>query len=228
MPKNKPIANNGLSIIENYNSLLNQIRTAKSVDDIRSATETAKDFISTYKRVDKSMTNEVYSQLKSKVSDMVSENEFVYQRTNARVEDVRNRGYDYAGEKDDTQAVQTKTLQLMSQMPKALSDTHANRITKVLNDSINSGVIGSKAVLELLKYPAYADVVSATIRERAFEGSKTPAQQSFDRLKESDLREAEQALASVYMQGFHLRNIEKNVTAFKKPTTWNADEEAVN
>ena len=100
-----------------------------------------------------------------------------------------------------------------------------NRITKILNDSINSGVIGSKAVLELLKYPAYADMVSAKIRERAFEGSKSSAEQAFDRLKESELKEAEQGLASVYLQGFHLRNIEKQVNAFKKPSAWNPDEQ---
>lgn len=74
-------------------------------------------------------------------------------------------------------------------------------------------------------YPAYADMVSAKIRERAFEGSKSSAEQAFDRLKESELKEAEQGLASVYMQGFHLRNIEKQVNAFKKPSAWNPDEQ---
>lgn len=64
----------------------------------------------------------------------------------------------------------------------------------------------------------YADMVSAKIRERDFEGSKSSAEQAFDRLKESELKEAEQGFASVYMQGFHLRNIEKQVNAFKNPT----------
>lgn len=145
--------------------------------------------------------------------------------TFSKEELIRNRAYDYANEKDDTQAVQSKALQLMSQMPKVMNSNHANRITKVLTDSINSGVIGSKAVLELLKYPAYADMVSAKIRERAFEGSKSSAEQAFDRLKESELKEAEQGLASVYMQGFHLRNVEKQVNAFKKPSAWNPDEQ---
>ena len=55
--------------------------------------------------------------------------------------------------------------------------------------------------------------------------SKSSAEQAFDRLKESELKEAEQGLASVYMQGFHLRNIEKQVNAFKKPSAWNPDEQ---
>ena len=67
-------------------------------------------------------------------------------------------------------------------------------------------------------------MVSARFREKAFEGSKTPAQQAFERLKETSLREAEQALSSVYLQGFHLRNIEKQANAFKKPTNWNETE----
>ena len=210
MAKINTVANNGLTIVENYNKLFEQIAKAKTVDDVRSLVESVKDFISVYKRVDKNMVNEIYDKLQSKLQDMVAENAFVYDSMNSRVEEVRNRGYDYVNEKGDTQAVQNKALQLMSQMPKVMNSNHANRITKVLTDSINSGVIGSKAVLELLKYPAYADMISAKIRERAFEGSKSSA---------------EQGLASVYMQGFHLRNIEKQVNVFKKPSAWNPDEQ---
>lgn len=213
------------SIIENYNMVFEKIAHAKTVDDVRNMVATAKAFISMYKKVDKEMVNRIYEKLQTKMHDLIDENAFVYDRMNNRVEEIRNRGYDYANEKDDTQAVQSKALQLMSQMPKVMNSNHANRITKILNDSINSGVIGSKAVLELLKYPAYADMVSAKIRERAFEGSKSSAEQAFDRLKESELKEAEQGLASVYLQGFHLRNIEKQVNAFKKPSAWNPDEQ---
>ena len=225
MPKVITIANNGLTIIENYNKLFQQIAKAKTVDDVRTLVINVKDFISVYKKVDKNMVNNIYDKFQDKLHDMVAENAFVYGRMNNRVEEIRNRGYDYANEKDDTQAVQSKVLQLMSQMPKVMNSNHVNRITKVLTDSINSGVIGSKAVLELLKYPAYADMVSAKIRERAFEGSKSSAEQAFDRLKEFELKEVEQGLASVYMQGLHLRNIEKQVNAFKKTSAWNPNEQ---
>lgn len=216
---------NGITIIEKYNKLFELIEKAKTVDDVRTLVTNVKDFISVYKKVDKNMVNNIYDKFQSKLHDMVAENTFVYDRMNNRVEEIRNRGYDFANEKDDTQAVQSKVLQLMSQMPKVMNSNHVNRITKVLTDSINSGVIGSKAVLELLKYPAYADMVSAKIRERAFEGSKSSAEQAFDRLKESELKEVEQGLASVYMQGFHLRNIEKQVNAFKKTSAWNPNEQ---
>lgn len=225
MAKVNTIANNGLTIVENYNKLLEQFRKTKTIDDVRILVANVRDFISVYKRVDKNMVNEIYEKLQGKLHDMVAENAFVYERMNNRVEEIRNRIYDSANEKDDSQAVQNKLLQLMAQMPKTMNSNHANRITKVLNDSINTGVIGSKAVLELLKYPAYADMVSTKIRERAFEGSKSATEQAFERLRESEMREAEQALASVYMQGFHLRNIEKQVNAFKKPSAWNPDEQ---
>lgn len=166
MTKINTVANNGLTIVENYNKLLEQFRKTKTIDDVRILVASAKDFISVYKRVDKNMVNEIYDKLQSKLQDMVAENAFVYDRMNNRVEEIRNRGYDYANEQDDTQAVQSKALQLMSQMPKVMNSNHANRITKVLTDSINSGVIGSKAVLELLKYPAYADMVSAKINHK--------------------------------------------------------------
>lgn len=153
MTKINTVANNGLTIVENYNKLLEQFRKAKTIDDVRILVASVRDFISVYKRVDKNMVNEIYGKLQSKLQDMVAENAFVYDRMNNRVEEIRNRAYDYANEKDDTQVVQNKALQLMSQMPKVMNSNHANRITKVLTDSINSGVIGSKAVLELLKYP---------------------------------------------------------------------------
>ena len=216
---------NGMTIVESYNKLFEQIAKAKTIDDVRTLVASVKGFISMYKRVDKNMVNEIYDKFQTKLKDMVAENAFVYERMNSKVEEIRNRGYDFAQEKDDSQAVQTKALQIMSQMPKQMNNTNANRITKILNDSINSGVVGSKAVLELLKYPAYADMVSVKVRERAFEGSKSATERAFDRLKEAELKDAEQALASVYLQGFHLRNIEKQVNAFKKPSAWNPEEQ---
>ena len=117
MAKVNTIANNGLTIVENYNKLLEQFRKTKTIDDVRILVASVRDFISVYKRVDKNMVNEIYGKLQSKLQDMVAENAFVYDRMNNRVEEIRNRAYDYANEKDDTQAVQSKALQLMSQMP---------------------------------------------------------------------------------------------------------------
>jgi len=226
MRKTKATANEP-TIIERHNALFEQIEAAKTADDVRTLVEAVKGFIVSYKSVDKAMTKRIYEKLLNKVNDMVAENEFVYQRINKRLEEATNRAYDFSGEKDDSQAVQSKLLQLMSQMPQMINSNNLNRINKTLNDSINSGVIGSKAVLELLKYPAYAGSISATIKERAFNGSKSAAEHAFDRLKEAERKKAEQALASVYLQGYHLRNSQKRLVSFKKPTVWNPDGQMV-
>lgn len=60
MTKINTVANNGLTIVENYNKLLEQFRKAKTIDDVRILVASAKDFISVYKRVDKNMVNEIY------------------------------------------------------------------------------------------------------------------------------------------------------------------------
>jgi len=226
MRKTKVTANEP-TIIERHNALFGQIEAAKTADDVRVLVEAVRGFIVSYKNVDKTMTKRIYEKLLNKVNDMVVENEFVYQRINTRLEEAANRAYDFSGEKDDSQAVQSKMLHLMSQLPKVINSNNLNRINRTLNDSINSGVIGSKAVLELLKYPAYAGSISATIREWAFNGSKSAAEHAFDRLKEAERKKAEQALASVYLQGYHLRNSQKRLVSFKKPTAWNPDGQMV-
>ncbi len=226
MRKTKVTANE-LTIIERHNALFGQIEAAKTADDVCVLVEAVKGFIVSYKNVDKTMTKRIYEKLLNKVNDMVVENEFVYQRINTRLEEATNRAYDFSGEKDDSQAVQSKLLQLMSQMPRVINSNNLNRINKTLNDAINSGVIGSKAVLELLKYPAYAGAISATIRERAFNGSKSAGEHAFDRLKETERKNVEQALASVYLQGYRLRKSQKRLVSFKKPTVWNPDGQMV-
>lgn len=225
MPKTKTVANNGLSIIENYNNLFTQINSAKTVDDVRTLLADVRAFIAIYRKVDNTMANRIYEKLQSKLQGLIEENTFVYERMLNKVNEIRDWAYDYAGEKDDSQAVQSKVLQLIAKLPKSKTTANENGITTIISNTINSGVIGSKAVLELLKYPAYADMVSARFREKAFDGSKTPAQQAFERMKETSLRESEQALSSVYLQGFHFRNVEKQSNALKKPTNWNATED---
>ena len=93
MAKVNTIANNGLTIVENYNKLLEQFRKTKTIDDVRILVASVRDFISVYKRVDKNMVNEIYGKLQSKLQDMVAENAFVYDRMNNRLEEIRNRMY---------------------------------------------------------------------------------------------------------------------------------------
>ena len=48
MTKINTVANNGLTIVENYNKLLEQFRKAKTIDDVRILVASVRDFISVY------------------------------------------------------------------------------------------------------------------------------------------------------------------------------------
>ena len=224
MAKAKTGAPNELTIIENYNNLFEKINVAKIADDMQILLTDVRDFIAAYRRVDNAIANKVYEKFQAKLRGLIEENSFVHDRMFNKANEIRGWTYDYTGEKDDSQAVQSKLLQLIAQLPKSKTTANANGITTIISNTVDSGVVGSKAVLELMKYPAYADMVSERYKARAFNGSKTTAQQAFERLKESSLREAEQALSFVYLQGFHFRNVEKQANSFKKPSNWNATE----
>lgn len=105
--------NNGINIsamIEEYNNIFTQIGRAKTVDGIRNASGVAKRFISAYKTVDTDMVNRVYDKLKEKLSELMAENDYVYERATKKVEEIKNRAYDFKGEKDDSQQVQATAL----------------------------------------------------------------------------------------------------------------------
>ena len=96
MAKVNTIANNGLTIVENYNKLLEQFRKTKTIDDVRILVANVRDFISVYKRVDKNMVNEIYGKLQSKLHDMVAENAFVYDRMNTQTNRQERTSTDHA------------------------------------------------------------------------------------------------------------------------------------
>lgn len=208
-----------LSMIEEHNELFTKISRAKTVEDIRPLVPLVKKFYSMYEGVDNTAANRIYELCKKKLHELVEENETIFSRMTARAESVSNRMYDFAGEQDDRQAVNNMVLQLISQLPKVKTTANASGITKIIEQSMKS-VIGCKAVLELMKYPAYIDMIDERQRQRAFDGSKSESQKTFEKLKEKELAEVNKALSDVYLQGFHLRTLEKQIIDFKKPTVW--------
>lgn len=212
--------NNGLAIVERHNALLEWIRKANSADDMRQLFADVKEFVAMYGEVDTDAVNRVFERYNDKLQEMLNENDVVYNRLSEQAETIGNRAYDFANEKDDTQAVQSKTLQIMAQLPKEKTLANTFNIVNVIEQAIKSGIVGCKAVLELMKYPAYLDMVSESQKHKAFVGSKSESQQAFERLKEKELQEVEKNRADIYLVGFHLRNIEKQVKSFKKSSVW--------
>ena len=146
---------------------------------------------------------------------MVTENEIIHQGILDKIEEINKTEFDYPKDKDDSQAVQAKVLELMSV-------TKAENFSKYWDNSstigsIKSGSSGAKAVLELLKYPAYVDMVDERFRQQAFIASKSTKQIQFETKKELDL-ERWIKNANATLQGFHLRTIQKKFVESKNQT----------
>lgn len=211
---------NGLSMVESYNNLFHQIEKAVTADDMREVYSGIKDYASLYKNIDESAVSDISVKFADRLQEMLDENENVYTRLSEKAENINNRTYDFALDKDDTQAVNSRLLQLMAELPKQQTRANIGKITSVISKAIASGVIGCKAVLELMKYPAYIDMISENHRQDALNGSKSVRQQEFERTKEKELREVDILRCDVYKQGFHLRNLAKRIASYQKQSAF--------
>ena len=106
------------NIISRYNKLFFKINGAKTVDDIRIIYDEVKKFEITYKLVDKETVKKVNELFLNRMNDMITENEIIHQGILDKIEELNKTEFDYSKEKDDSQAVQAKTLELMSRLPK--------------------------------------------------------------------------------------------------------------
>lgn len=201
-----------MGIIERYNELFTRINRALTNEDMTELNTDIKAFIFDYESIDKDMTDKIFSMYVDKLNTLVAENSNDYDVLNSKLQEIKNRQYDYNGETNDLQAVQTRTLQLMAELPKTITSANTSMIKNKINATIASNAVGSKAVLELLKYPAYTDMVDETMKIHALENSKSDKQKAVDDKQEVDLKKATETLTSVYTQGFHLRKLREMVT----------------
>ena len=145
----------GNNIISRYNKLFFKINGAKTVDDIRNLYDEVKKFEITYKLVDKETVKKVNELFLNRMNDMVTENEIIHQGILDKTKEINKTEFDYSKDKDESQAVQAKVLELMSKLPKQKTLANTGTVAQTIGLAIKSGTAGSKAVLELLKYPAY-------------------------------------------------------------------------
>ena len=199
-------------IIERHNDLFNRIGKAATYKDMSTLYTEIKAFVNDYESIDSAMTNRIYAKYMEKIDSLLSENDKDYKTLSSKVMSIKNRQYSYNGEANDIQAVQNRTLQLMAELPREITAANASATKNKLNTTIASGVIGSKSVLELLKYPAYASMVNEQMKLRALTGSKSEKQLAFEEKVANDLKQSTDTLASVYMQGFHLKKLKERIT----------------
>lgn len=211
---------NGLSMVESYNNLFEQIRKATTADDMKEVYYGIKNYASLYKNVDESAVSNISAKFTDRLQELLDENESVYTRLSEKAENISNRAYDFTKDKDDTQAVNSKLLQLMAELPKQQTRANTGQITSIISKAIASGVVGCKAVLGLMKYPAYIDMIGEKQRHDALNGSKSAEQQEFERKQEKELREVDVLRCDVYKQGFHLRNLAKRIASNQKQSAF--------
>jgi len=204
------------NIIERYNKLFNKIHNAKTVDDIRNISDELNRFEVTYNLIDKVTVKKLHEKFFERMNAMIMENEVVYQNLKDKIRLINEEEYDYSKDVEVSQAVQAKVLELMSKLPKKKNLANTGVIAKTIGSTIKSGIIGSKAALELLKYPAYIDMVDERFRQQAYIGSKSAKQIEFETKKESELEKLNYENAQVFLQGFHLRNMRKKFVSSKK------------
>lgn len=211
---------NGLSMVESYNNLFEQIRKATTADDMKEVYYGIKNYASLYKNVDESAVSNISAKFTDRLQELLDENESVYTRLSEKAENISNRAYDFTKDKDVTQAVNNKMLQLMAELPKQQTRANTGQITSIISKAIASGVVGCKAILGLMKYPAYIDMIGEKQRHDALNGSKSAEQQEFERKQEKELREVDVLRCDVYKQGFHLRNLAKRIASNQKQSAF--------
>lgn len=201
-----------MGIIEGYNKLFERVSKVANYEDVSTLAADVKEFVNDYESVDSDMTNRIYDRFMKRIDNLLLENENEFKKLNERVQSIKNRHYSYKGEENDIQAVQNRTLQLMAELPKEITSSNVGLIKNRLNATVTSGIIGSKAVLELLKYPAYASMVDEQIKANALVGSKSLRQQIFEENVANELKHSNEVLTEVYTQGFHLRRLKERIT----------------
>jgi len=209
------------SLVEQYNNLFADIKRAETREDISNLYQGVISFVDNYRDLDPDSTNRIYDQFSDRLNEMLETNDELYQEYRQQLDEVRNTQYSFEGEKDDRQAVDSKVLQLLAQMPKHVTQANESLLRNNLIKEINSGIIGSKAVLQLLNYPAYSDLLTPDLKKRALNNSKTEKQLKFEAKKEEAEKELNDVMAKAYMRGFHLRNVAKRINRDNKISNWN-------
>lgn len=204
-----------LNVVQRHNSLFNRIEKA-TVENISELFYDVKDFYTECMEIDSVSVKRIVDKYVQKFQQLLNDNTAAYDKKNEKLNEAKNERYDFSGEKDDMGAVQTMTFQLMGSLPKANNKANAYIINTVIDNAIKSGVVGCKAVLALIQYPAYADMVNERQKTKAVEGSKSSAQRAFESLMEKTQAEYGKQCVALYHQGARLRRLNKRVDSFMK------------
>lgn len=216
-----------LGMIQLHNDLFSGIGKANTVEDMQGLETAVKRFYNDCKDADMESALRILNMYVDKLHSMVADNSATFDMLNEKLNKIKGREYDFAGEKDDTAAVQARMLQLMGQLPKTMTTANASLIKNTINEVIGSGVVGSKAVLQLMSYPAYTDMVDERLKRSAVEGSKSEAQKEVERYNDTEYQKVSAECVETYNAGFLLRGMAKKMDSFQKSARINAAPEKI-
>lgn len=204
-----------VNVISRYNNLFNRIKKATN-ENITTLFDDVKSFYKDCNSLDGVYVKRIVDMYVEKLQELIDDNAVVYEKIFAKLNEAKNEQYDFDGEKDDTGAVQTMIFQLMGSLPKVNNKANAYAINATIDKALKSGVIGCKAVLALIQYPVYADMVNERQKAKAVDGSKSDAQKAFEHAMGLTQREYAKQCAELYHEGARLRRLNKRVDSFMK------------
>lgn len=213
-----------MSIIQDYNELFTDISTIGSVEAVREVSKKLKEFKSKHQEESPEDYRRLQEMFAEKVQGLLKLIENTFDEKNAILKKEKERTYNFSREPDMTNKINTATLQLMARLPKKKTTGTGSQIMNILVGSLNSRV-GCLAVLELLKSPAYSEMIPQRIIEQAAEGSKSEDQRIFEQNQQQKISEIDKERTQAYLQGFHLRNmIKKGIAGFENTSFWDTQE----
>lgn len=133
-------------MINAYNEIFTANGKIETQEDLNEFEELVNQFIDEFPDADKDLIDKVQTMLNDHLNNFIENQKKDFENKNAKLKEVQSQGYDFTDEEDDTTAVNTALLQLMAQMPKFIDKSNESITKNLLLKTIESGMIGSKAV----------------------------------------------------------------------------------
>lgn len=211
-------------MINAYNDIFTANGKIETQEDLDSFEELVNDFLDEFPDADTGLIDKVQKMLDDHLANFIENQAVDFENKSKKLKKEQSQGYDFAGEDDDTAAVNTALLQLMAQLPKQISQANESTTRNLLLKQIESGIVGAKVVLQLLNYPAYADVITEQVKTKALEASKSDKQKKFEKNKSDSTEKSRKETAESYNAGFRARTKQKRLDQKNKKSAFGSQE----
>ena len=199
-------------MVNTCNDIFRATEQAKNYGDIVNMRNAIKSYIQKWPS-DEYRIKEMRNRFNRKIAELIEENQQGYQKSCQDLQTLKSVEYDYSKEPKqyDAYSVQLRTKQLISQLPSNPAKINREINIGIISDTIDSGVIGSRAVAELMELPKYSELVSESMRKRAYEGSNSDSQKTFEHEQDLKIQGATKAQAKYINELQNLGLVQKGI-----------------